>query len=186
LRTLLTKSLLFLALLSMWATAARAQAKFTASRVGDLQVGAGYTTANSDYVPTRISGFTGYATFDFRDNFGAEFDFHQVSDPNSAVYERSYEWGGRYVRHYLNRRLAPYARVMYGRGVFNFPLNEANLAYNMADIAGGVDIAVHPRVNVRAEFEYQDWFSGPGITNGLTPTMFTIGAAYHFPPGNPH
>jgi len=161
------------------------QAKYTASRTGDLQLGAGYTNASSDYVPNRISGYSGYLTFDFSEHFGFEFDFHQANDPNSAVYERTYEWGGRYLRHYDHDRIRPYARVMYGRGVFNFPLNAANLAYNMMVGAGGVDIAVHSRINVRAEFEYQDWLSGPGIINGLTPTLINVGVAYHFPAGNP-
>jgi len=164
---------------------AHGQAKYTATRAGDLQLGAGYTNASSDYVTNRISGYMGYLTFDFSEHFGFEFDFHQAKDPNSDVYERTYEWGGRYVRHYHNDRYRPYVRAMYGRGVFNFPSNAANLAYNMIVGAGGLDIQVHPRINVRAEFEYQDWLSGPGITNGLTPTLINIGVAYHFPPGKP-
>ena len=117
------------------------QAKYTASRTGDLQLGAGYTNGSSDYVTNRIAGYSGYATFDFKEHFGVEFDFHQANDPNSAVYQRSYEWGGRYLRHYANDRYRPYVRVMYGRGVFNFPFNVANLAYNMIVGAGGMDIA---------------------------------------------
>lgn len=164
---------------------AHGQAKYTASRTGDLQLGAGYTNGTSDYVPNRISGYSGYATFDFKEHFGAEFDFHQANDPKSDVYERTYEWGARYLRHYGNDRYRPYVRAMYGRGVFNFPSNAANLAYNMIVGAAGMDIAVHRRINVRAEFEYQDWLSGPGITNGLTPTLINVGVAYHFPAGNP-
>jgi len=164
---------------------AHGQAKYTATRAGDLQLGAGYTNASSDYVPNRIAGYSGYATFDFREHFGAEFDFHQANDPKSAVYERTYEWGGRYVRRYGNDRYRPYVRAMFGRGVFNFPGNVANLAYNMIVGAAGMDIAVRSRINVRAEFEYQDWLSAPGITNGLTPTLINVGVAYHFPAGNP-
>jgi opacity protein-like surface antigen len=185
LRNSLHTSLLFAVLLVCGSSLAHGQAKYTATRAGDLQLGAGYTNGTSDYVANRIGGYSGYATFDFKEHFGAEFDFHQVNDPNSAVYERSYEWGGRYLRHYHNDRYRPYVRVMYGRGVFNFPGNAANLAYNMIDFAGGMDIAVHSRINVRAEFEYQDWLSGPGITNGLTPTLINVGVAYHFPAGNP-
>lgn len=168
------------------ASMAGAQAKYTATRAGDLQLGAGYTNLNSDYVPNRINGYSGYATFDFTEHFGAEFDFHQANDSRTAIYERTYEWGGRYLRHYDNDRIRPYVRAMYGRGVFNFQNNVANLAYNMIVGAGGVDVTVHPRINVRAEFEYQDWLSGPGITNGLTPTLINVGVAYHFPAGNPH
>ena len=185
LRTRLHVSLAVTVLLATTSCVAHGQAKYTATRTGDLQLGAGYTNASSDYVPNRIAGYSGYATFDFKENFGLEFDFHQASDPNSAVYERSYEWGGRYLRHYHDDRYRPYVRLMYGRGVFNFPYNAANLAYNMIVGAGGMDIAVHSRINVRAEFEYQDWLSGPGITNGLTPMLINVGVAYHFPPGRP-
>jgi opacity protein-like surface antigen len=185
LRNSLHASLLVAALLVCGSSLAHGQAKYTATRAGDLQLGAGYTNGTSDYVNNRISGFSGYATFDFKEHFGAEFDFHQSKDPNSDVYERSYEWGGRYLRHYDNDRYRPYARLMYGRGVFNFPFNVANLAYNMIVGAGGVDIAVRKNINVRAEYEYQYWLSGPGLTNGLTPMMINIGVAYHFPAGNP-
>jgi hypothetical protein len=185
LRTSLYASLVVTVLLA-GGCVAHSQAKYTATRAGDLQLGAGYTNASSDYVPNRISGYTGYATFDFTEHFGAEFDFHQLNDPNSAVYERTYELGGRYLRHYHDDRYRPYVRAMYGRGVFNFPLNAANLAYNMIVGAGGMDIEVHRKITVRAEFEYQDWLSAPGITNGLTPMLINIGVAYHFPAGNPH
>ena len=162
-------------------SAALAQGKSSASRLGDLQIGFDYSNADSDYVANRIRGYGLYGDFDFTQHYGVEVDFHQLSDPNSAVYERSYEVGGRYVRHY--NIFAPYIKALYGRGVFNFPFNEANLAYNSANLGAGVDIKVHPRINVRAEYEYQRWFSFP--PDGLTPSMYTFGVAYHFPAGKP-
>jgi opacity protein-like surface antigen len=45
----------------------------------------------------------------------------------------------------------------------------------------GLDYRVLPYLNVRAEFEYQKWMSFP--PNGLTPSVITIGAAYHFGAG---
>ncbi len=166
-----------IALLAASAGAAFSQSSPTISRAGDLQVGGGYTSANSDYVPDRIRGLAFYSDFDFSEHFGVEVDFHQLSDPQpTQVYERTYEVGGRYLRHY--GRFSPYAKILIGRGVFNFPLNEANLAYNMAALGAGVDIAVHRRINVRADFEYQDWHGFP--PNGLSPSLITIGAAYHF------
>jgi opacity protein-like surface antigen len=171
---------LALALLAACTGAAFSQSDATTSRAGDLQIGGGYTSANSDYVPNRIAGFAFYSDFDFREHFGVEVDFHQVDDPKpTQVYERTYEVGGRYVRHY--GRVAPYAKVLYGRGVFNYPLSEANLAYNMGVLGAGVDFTVHPRINIRADFEYQDWMGFQ--PNGLTPTLLTIGVAYHFSSG---
>jgi hypothetical protein len=178
----LKKTIATLVLLFSASAAALGQAKSTASRAGDLQVGVGYTTADSDYLPNRIRGLAFYADFDFKQNLGIEVDFHQLNDPNSSkVYERTYEFGGRYVRNY--NRVSPYVKVLYGRGVFNFPQDEANLAYNM--LVGGIGLDVHAtqRINVRGDFEYQKWSSFP--PNGLSPTLITIGVAYHFPAGRP-
>ena len=176
------KKLVFaVAVLSASACTALAQGDPTISRAGDLQVGGGYTSANSDYLANRIRGFAFYSTFDFRQHFGVEVDFHRVSDPNpTQIYERTYEVGGRYVRRY--GRFSPYAKALIGRGVFNFFDGDANLAYNMYGLGGGVDISVHRRINVRADYEYQIWSSFP--PNGLTPSLVTIGVAYHFPAGN--
>ncbi len=161
-----------------------AQAGPTASRLTDLQVGGGFTAANSDYTTNKIRGLMIYSTLDFTEHLGVELEFHQLNDNQpTKVYERTYEAGVRYVRHY--KIFHPYVKVLYGRGVFNFPQDSGNLAYNLAAAGGGVDINVHRRVNVRADFEYQDWFSGPGLSNGLSPTLFTIGAAYHFGAGVP-
>ena len=175
--------------LGLLASASRlqAQAVATASRAGDLQVGGGFSIGNGDYDTPTYRGYTGYASFDFKPHWGVEVDFHQLNTAAPATYyERSYEVGGRYVRHY--GIFNPYARLMYGRGVFNYQFNYANLAYNQADAAVGVDVNVQRRVNVRAEYEYQQWFNFKGnVTSSgilgsgtLSPQMFTIGAAYHF------
>jgi len=167
---------------------ARSQADYTASRSGDLQVGAGYSSANAnyEYVHNRIAGLYVYADFDFKEHFGIEASFHELNDPNSAVYQRTYEIGGRYVRHYTIAGLGfhPYVKLQAGRGVLNFP-RYANLGYNIGSAGGGVDFSVHPRINVRAEFEYQDWFSTPGAGLNITPSIISIGVAYHFDGGRP-
>ncbi len=179
-RSLLSFGLLFASATSI----AAAQAGPTASRLADLQAGGGFTVANSDYTVNRIRGFAFYASLDVTEHWGGELDFHQLNDGQpTKVYERSYELGPRYVLHY--GRFHPYGKILYGRGVFNFPQDAGNLAYNMFVGGGGVDINVVPRVNVRADFEYQDWLSGPGLSNGLSPTLFTIGVAYHFKAGTP-
>jgi len=181
----LYRSLLSLgAVLLSAASVAAAQAGPTASRAADIQAGGGFTVANSDYTVNRLRGFAFYASVDFTEHLGGEVDFHQLNDGQpTKVYERSYEIGPRYVLHY--GRFHPYGKVLYGRGVFNFPQDAGNLAYNMFVGGGGVDVNIIPHLNVRADFEYQKWLSGPGLTDGLTPTLFTIGVAYHFPPGIP-
>jgi opacity protein-like surface antigen len=184
----LKKVQLFLILLVCTAASAHGQAHPTASRLGDLQVGGTFTIARPDYLTNRIHGYGFYADFDFRPHWGAEVEFHQLNDPTTQpivtqVYERTYEFGGRYLVCHCSR-FTPYAKALYGRGVYNFSQSQANLAYNMGVAAAGVDIAVHPRVNVRLDYEYQHWFGFQ--FSGLNPQLFTVGAAYHFGAGKPH
>ncbi|MDE3104366.1 MAG: porin family protein [Acidobacteriota bacterium] len=157
--------------------AAHGQALPTASRLGDLSLGAGYTTVNSDYSPQRYTGFGIYGDFNYRPHWGAEAEFRFASDHQSSqFYEKTYELGPRY--YLVHGRYTPYAKAMYGRGVFNFYQGQANLAYNMLVGGAGLDYRIMPWLSVRGDFEYQHWFGFP--PNGLTPTTLTFGAAYHF------
>jgi len=160
-----------------------AQASPTASRAGDLQIGGGFSNANTDYVPNRVNGPTVYVAFDFYKHFGIEGEFRFLKDGETNIYEKTYEIGGRY-NHPFRQRYVPYAKLMYGRGVFNFAtfgVTTANLAYNMFAGGVGLDYRLLPYLNVRADYEYQHWLSFP--PNGLSPSVITIGAAYRFPPG---
>lgn len=180
------------------------QAGATASRGADLQAGAGFTYANTDYVPNKIGGYAFYADYDLVGLFGIEANFHRVKDPNSDPLvpsnhfsETTYEIGGRYVRHFYGGRLAPYGKVLYGRGVVNFPAHETfgpsgaeayidNFGYNLVAFGGGLDYRLHARINIRADFEYQHFFaSDRELPSGLSPYLFTFGAAYHFPARGP-
>jgi hypothetical protein len=158
------------------------QATPTASKVFDVQVGGGFALVHGDYGTKSYEGGAFYADVDFSPHFGAEVDFHQANYPTIPLYERTYEAGARYHRTY--GRLSPYAKALYGRGVFNFVYNDkvvANLAYNEFVFGGGADFAVLPWLNVRGDYEYQTWHGFP--PNGLTPQVITIGVAYHFPGG---
>jgi len=153
------------------------QALPTAKRRADLQVGLGYVSDNSDYQPTRLEGVAFYTTLDLTSHYGGEFVIHQAnSTTGDSLYERTYEIGPRYHRDY--GPFAPYVKAMIGRGVFNYPNNVANLAYNMFAIGGGVDFRAKPYLNVRVDYEFQDWLSFP--PTGLTPQAITVGVAYHF------
>ena len=82
------------------------------------QAGGSFVYGHSDYGRS-LKGYGGYGTIDFRPHLGLMLDFHQANEKDNKIYERTYEVGVRYVRHY--GRLDPYAKIMYGRGVFNFP-----------------------------------------------------------------
>jgi hypothetical protein len=161
------------------------QAEPTATRSGNLQIGGTFDLANSDYAPNRIQGMGFYSVFDFRYHLGFTTEFRQINDSSTSmnIYERTYEFGPRYVLHF--GRLEPFVQVMYGRGVFNFPslvtptgkLN-ANLAYNLGAVGVGADYRLRRSINLRAEYEFQDWMGFP--PHGLTPAVLDFGAAYHF------
>jgi Outer membrane protein beta-barrel domain len=178
---------LLICLLGFGGTRLHAQAIPTASSGGDLQIGAMYNYADTDYRPNKFNGYGFYATFDFNYHIGIEGEFHQITDPDpkDGIFERTYEIGPRYVLHH--GRYNPYAKLMFGRGVFQYPLmvdNEGNLtptaqlAYNVGAIGAGLDYRVLPGLNARVEYEYQQWFSFP--PNGLTPQMLSVGVAYRF------
>ena len=187
---MLARMLIFIGMLS-GTSMLFGQASATATRTLDIQVGGGFTLANPDTEPVHYRGGAAYADVNFRAHFGVEGQFHFVSDSlGTGKYEKTYEIGGRYFRTY--GRFLPYAKLMYGRGVYNFvepyqpnPPNGpivyepvANLAYNLVAAGAGVDYVVMRHVNARADWEYQRWFDYIG--SSLSPTLFTFGAAYHF------
>ena len=93
--------ILALCVITLQTTAAWSQALPTASRAGDLQLGGGLSIANPDYSPNHFFGAALYGTFDFKEHWGVEAEFHHVSgDSADQLYERTYEIGGRYLRHY--------------------------------------------------------------------------------------
>ncbi|MEI9979346.1 MAG: outer membrane beta-barrel protein [Edaphobacter sp.] len=158
----------------------QAQSEPTASRVGDLKIGGGFASAASDY-GDRYNGGGAYVDFDFLPHIGVEGQFHFVKDPND-LYEKTYEVGGRYFFHH--GRLLPYAKAMYGRGVFNFPAlgngQHPNDGYNLAAGGVGADYIVRPYLVVRADWEYQRWLGF--MNSSLSPNILTVGAAYRFQP----
>jgi hypothetical protein len=158
---------------------ASAQSMPTASRPGDLQFGGGVTFGSSDYNFNKVSlaGGSLYTTFDKRNHWGFEGDFHQVKPASDAtVYERSYEVGPRFF--FTKGRFVPYAKVLYGRGVYNFSGNVANIGYNLYTYGGGVDFLFTQGLNLRGDYEYQNWPGFPIAT--LHPSLITMGIAFHF------
>lgn len=171
-----------------------AQAKATATRPLSLQIGAGFSNADSGYryISNRINGATLYVDLDLSPHLGVEGEFHYLKDGHTGAYEKTYEIGPRYSLTY--NRFSPYVKAMYGRGVFNFTPDSsppdyiivANIAYNLFAVGGGVDYHLLPHVNLRGEYEYQHWLGFPDfpsyidVPKGLNPSILTIGAAYHF------
>ena len=168
----------------------QSQARPTASRLAEGQAGGYYVNGYADYTLSRFNGIGAYADLDFRHGFGVEVEYHHITDldPNYLIYQTTYEAGARYSRHY--GRFQPYAKLMLGRGTFNFPAfhqpaPDNHYSYNLYAFGVGTDIRVYKRLNVRVEDEFQQWLPGSGaaaafIPNGLSPNLPSLGIAYHF------
>jgi hypothetical protein len=180
-----TTSIAFL----LWTTTqiSHAQAVPAATRSGSIQIGGGYSFAKPDYAQRKIQGFTIYGDWDFTRHWGIEGNIHRVSVITPTdIGEDSYLVGPRYVFHSSRfSRIRPYAKGQLGFGRFKTDYdprsgvpNYTN-TYKIYSLGGGVDYHATQHLNVRAfDFEYQGW---PGFAqNGLTPYVFTFGAAYSF------
>ena len=184
----------YLLALTMSATPlANAQARYTATRPGDLQAGGSVDLVNSKYLPwdtdgnsaplsdlsrnVRSIGGGAYVAFDFKEHWGAEFNFHHVNASNDSSKQTTFELGGRYILTH-KFRFAPYARASFGRGLYGYPNNLATLGYNLYGFAGGTDYNLSRSFNLRLEYEYQSWMSVP--VHNPQPQVVTIGIAYHF------
>jgi hypothetical protein len=168
---------LAIALLLGGASILHAQATSTASRAGDLQLGLGYSSAKPGYGQQSFQGVTAYIDFSRHSQFGLEAEYHQLSSKsNDQSFQRTYEVGGRYFRNY--GLLAPYIKAMIGRGDFNYPFGQTDLAYTLYAGGIGADLLVSPSLRLRMDYEVQSWSGFPN--EALTPQIFTFAVAYHF------
>ena len=157
------------------------QALPTASAVGSLQIGGGYTYAKPDYGQFTIKGISGFANFDFGQHVGIEADIHYIAlvTPTDLA-ENSYLIGPRFILPY--HRFKIYAKVLGGIGDLAIQEEQDNVGtqggkFFAYAFGGGVDIQATHHIVVRAfDLETQHW----SYQNGLTPTVITVGAAYRF------
>jgi len=175
-RLLFLAGLLFAGSVMGTAPALYGQAAPTASRIGILQVGAGYMRGQPDYSPTNFNGFSVWGTFDVYRHFGAEATFHHLSNGKVGITENSYEAGGRYT--YPIKIFSPYLKVQAGVGTFSFQNSLQNGTYGMYSGGGGIDVEVYRKITARADYEYQRWGNFP--PRGLQPNLVTIGLGYRF------
>lgn len=168
----------------LWTTTqiSHAQAIPTAQRHGGaIQIGAGFSFAKPDYGQKDIKGVSFYGDYDITRHIGVEGDIHLNSFwTPTDIGEDTYLIGPRYVFHY--NRLRPYAKFLGGFGQFKEQYDtrpHASFTYGVYAFGGGVDVRATQHINIRAvDFEYQKWPSF-GV-NGLTPMVWTFGAAYAF------
>jgi len=163
------------------ASAGHAQSLPTAEAKASLWIGGGLTYANPDYGQKPIEGVSGFADFDFGPHLGIEADIHYIALVTPLdLAENSYLVGPRLL---LRRgRFTLYGKALAGYSDLVIQELQDNAGhagglYFAYAIDAGVDIRVTNRISVRAfDVESQRW---PSYGNGLSPTVVTIGAAYH-------
>lgn len=103
--------------------------------------------------------------------------------------------GGVIYRYHRYARIHPVAQLLAGFGNMDFPANIAvhypngrlytHDTRNFFAADAGVEYRLTPRVDIRAEYEYQFWPDFLGH-NYVKPRGLTIGALYSFKPYYPH
>lgn len=158
-----------------------------------LRVGGSYIFAYPDYSPQKANGFGMFFDYSFMRHYGLTFDYHRIDISQHADSETSYEYGALYHRTYT--RVDPFVRGFAGRGAYHFgdpdhsnPSSEGfNVAqggnttgYTLVGFAGGADLKLNDHLSFRVEGDYQHWFAGANLENGLTPILYSVGVGYHF------
>ena len=163
-------------------SAAHAQANPTATALSNLQIGAGYSYARTDYGWKGDKGLTIFAEYEFGVHWGLEANYHHtsISVPQN-ISEKSFTVGPRVILRANHFKL--YGKGFLGLGHINAPFSPVNIyAANETDFlfgaGGGIEYLVGDHLTIRpADVEYQRWSFR---NHGLTPVVFTIGAAYRF------
>jgi hypothetical protein len=158
---------------------ARSQALPTANG-HPIEVGGAFTFAHADYGMKLIQGGTVFADAPVWHKFGAEVEYHYISvvTPYDGG-ENSILVGPTYTA--LRRdKLRLYAKVLGGIGMFEYQQGYFQNAHTVNSIAfaggGGVEYRISRHINLRPiDVELQKW---PNFGNGLSPIVFSIGAAY--------
>jgi hypothetical protein len=154
------------------------QALPTATGHGGMQVGLGWTFVEPDYAQKAIQGFTIFSDLDVVPHIGAEAEYHYIALKTPTDFaENSFFAGPRFM---LPRgRFKIYGKALIGIGDIVFQENNPGNGggtYFAYGAGGGIDYKINQHWVARADFEYQHW----AYLTGLTPTAFTVGAAYRF------
>ena len=174
----LSYSLLLLAITSL----CKAQNLPAGKREVGIRVGVAASSYTLDYGEGREDGLTVYADLDLPKHLGIEALYRNASiQTPHDIGENHLLIGPRLSVH--KGRFIPYGKALAGMGTINFQqgynVSSYSESYFIYAFGGGLDYHATRRLNLRLlDFEYQLW---PGFKpNGLTPTGFSVGAAYAF------
>lgn len=178
--TMMTWSILF-SLVICSGRMLQGQAVYTANGPGSyVSLGATISGFESDYGHTLLGGGSVFLDANLYRRIGVEAEarisrLHSDDD----LRESTYLVGPKVSA--LGRTWRPYAKLLVGRGQFNFPFGYAHGSYVLAAPGFGLDWRLlHNRAMIRVvDFEYQDWpkFSYGsihpyGMSTGLSVYLF--------------
>ena len=137
----------------------RGQAVYTANGPGSfVSLGVTISGYESEYGDTLLGGGSVFLDANVYRRIGVEAEGRSSRlHSNDDLRESTYLVGPRFSG--LGRTWQPYAKLLIGRGEFNFPFNYAHGSYLVAAPGLGLDWRLpNHRVIIRlVDFEYQDW-----------------------------
>ncbi len=176
------KNFLYALCLSGTVSFLHAQNLPTAKRETGIQLGVAGSSYTLDYGDGREEGIGIYGDLDLPRHLGIEALYRNASLQTPHDIGENHILVGPRLRM-TRGRFTPYAKALVGMGTINFQQGYYQTAssqnYLIYAFGGGVDYHATRHINIRAvDFEYQLW---PTFKpHGLTPTGFSIGAAYVF------
>jgi opacity protein-like surface antigen len=178
---------LFLTLFAASAVSARAQVvpSATDSQLA-ITAGALASAFQPDYAgnglpqtsPNRLYGIGAFVDVRFTrwvqvEAEGRWLRFNQLEN----IYEDNYLIGPRVpIHHFKFLRATPYGKVLIGLGKMNFQDNDATGRFTAIAYGGGSDFKLTNRINVRGDFEYQQW--PRWLNSSIYPYGLSLGVSY--------
>lgn len=142
------------------------------------QIGVAGAIGHPDYTRFKTGTITAYGTYNFLPNLGLDSRATYLFETH-GVKEFTFASGPRFTLPL--KRLDPYISGMLGYGHFTYNANGALVYGNDSFIityASGLDLRATKHINIRlVDLEYQRWVNF--LPNGLTPTIYSAGIAYH-------
>lgn len=153
---------LYLALVGMLLAgsphALQSQALPTATGPGSyLSAGVSASAFQVDYGKRWMGGGTGFVDANLSWRYGLEAEARSLRyNSESGVRQATYLVGPRVS--FRPGGLIPYAKVLVGAGIFDYPYGYAKGTYLVIDPGAGLDYELTPRINLRLiDLEYQSW-----------------------------
>lgn len=147
-------------------------------------VGGLFSYFDAGYQSNRLTGVGAYVDWVPYPHFGVEAEgrwllFNAQHDFRQYTYLAGPRYGFR-----RGRRLQPYAKVLLGGGVIDFPYHLAYGNYLAIAPGAGIDFRINRHWIARGDYEYQIWPSAVGIpgiaSSALKPNGVSVGLAYRF------